>query len=295
MLQLTVLVLGVKLAMLNGAHESGQAGQILRISRLVPSLWPLFFSAALSSALRSLARWKSEHGATVRFLEFLMVSQTVFGTVRAIFLLRVLNPCAIILLALWSISPLGSQASFRGVYLQENLKTGILDTPVSHAPADYFRESSILQFQADNFTRFNEMYIIGITRYQSATYLPEAYTQYSNSTGAQFNAKSSILKSQYGSLGEDVWGNVRIPYIFSLPGYDERRMDEWLAVPDDQIVNYTSLIGIPFGSRPDNVIGNISFVMNSSHHELEVWLPRLLRDPSDYVYRTGSFVLPPLS
>jgi len=268
--ELTALVLGVKLAMLNGAQDSSQARQIIHLSRLVPSFWPLLFSAALSSALRSLARWQSEKGATVRFLEFLMLSQTVFGTVRAVFLLRVLSPCAIILLALWSISPLGSQASFRGVYMQENLYTGVLDIPISHAPTGYFRESSTLKFQANNLSR------MGITRYPSAIYLPEAYTQYSNGTGAQFNAKSSFLEGQYGSLGEDVWRNVRIPHIFSLPGYDDSRMDEWLAVPDDQIVNFTSLIGIPFGSRPRNLIGNTSFVMNSSHHEFQVCFPRPL-------------------
>jgi hypothetical protein len=116
--ELTALVLGVKLTMLNGAQISNQARLIIHVNRLVPSFWPLLFSAALSSALRSLARWQSEKGATVRLLEFLMLSQTIFGTVRAIFLLRVLSPCAIILLALWSISPLGSQASFRGVYVQ---------------------------------------------------------------------------------------------------------------------------------------------------------------------------------
>ena len=125
----------------------------------------------------------------------------------------------------------------------------------------------MLQFQAVNFIRFDEMYIIGMMRFQSALYLPEAYTQYSNGTGAQFNAKSSFLRSQYDSLGEDVWGNIRIPHTFSLP---------WLAVPDDQIVNYTSLIGIPFGSRPSKFVGNISFVMNSSHHRFKVRFPRPL-------------------
>jgi hypothetical protein len=194
--------------MLDGAQDSDQAQEIIYISCLVPSFWPLLFPAALSSALRSLARWKSGKGATVSFLEFLMLSRTVFGTVRAVFLLRILSPCAIILLALWSISPLGSQASFRGVYLQENLNTGILDIPMSHAPTDYFRESSILQFQAYNYTRFDEMYIIGTTRFQSAIYLPEAFTQYSNGTGAQFDAKSSFFQGQYGSVGEKFSGSL---------------------------------------------------------------------------------------
>ncbi|TVY76684.1 hypothetical protein Focb16_v007936 [Fusarium oxysporum f. sp. cubense] len=54
----------------------------------------------------------------------------------------------------------------------------------------------------------------------------------------------------------DLWRNIRIPFLELLPAYDASDPHTWISVPEDEIVPYASLIGLPIrgGSfeRPGN-------------------------------------------
>jgi hypothetical protein len=54
-----------------------------------------------------------------------------------------------------------------------------------------------------------------------------------------------------------MWRNVRIPKLSLLPGYDRANPEKWIDVPEEEIVNHASLIGIPVAGRPKAFLGAI--------------------------------------
>jgi hypothetical protein len=74
------------------------------------------FTAIVGRFLTSLAAWRLECGVEVAAVEYLAGSRTVFGTISTPFRLKLLHRTLPVLLVLWSLSPLGGQASLRVVY-----------------------------------------------------------------------------------------------------------------------------------------------------------------------------------
>jgi hypothetical protein len=96
-----------------------------------PTIFPIMFAAISGRSLKMIARYLAERGAklgvsssvparvllecmlTVQTLELLMVSQSVWGAVESQILMRRLTLVGANLLFLWTLSPLGGQASLR--------------------------------------------------------------------------------------------------------------------------------------------------------------------------------------
>ena len=74
------------------------------------------FTAIVGRFLISLAAWRLECGVEVAAVEYLAGSRTVFGTISTPFRLKLLHRTLPVVLVLWSLSPLGGQASLRVVY-----------------------------------------------------------------------------------------------------------------------------------------------------------------------------------
>jgi hypothetical protein len=77
------------------------------------------FAAIFGRFLTSLTAWRLERGVDVAAVEYLTGSRTVFGAISTPFRLRIFHRTLPLLLALWSLSPLGGQASIRVVSLGE--------------------------------------------------------------------------------------------------------------------------------------------------------------------------------
>ena len=71
------------------------------------------------------AHFKVERGATMGSLEQLMGSQTVGSTAKSVDMMRAFGLYSLVLIPIWAFSSLGSQVSFRGVYLTLELATGV--------------------------------------------------------------------------------------------------------------------------------------------------------------------------
>jgi hypothetical protein len=86
------------------------------------------FAAIFGRFLTSLTAWRLERGVDVAAVEYLTGSRTVFGAISTPFRLRIFHRTLPLLLALWSLSPLGGQASIRMVSLGEVTKstTGVV-------------------------------------------------------------------------------------------------------------------------------------------------------------------------
>jgi hypothetical protein len=68
----------------------------------------------------------------------------------------------------------------------------------------------------------------------------------------------------------DVWGNVRMPYLEKLPGYNAEEPYAWVGVPTNEITVFESLVGVPVRGIPDNLVGNASFTVSAAYATLKV-------------------------
>ncbi len=69
------------------------------------------FAIVIGQTIRRLAAWYLERGTVLKSVEQLMGSLTVGGAVTTTYSLRAWNLTAVLLLAAWAMSPLGSQSS----------------------------------------------------------------------------------------------------------------------------------------------------------------------------------------
>lgn len=70
------------------------------------------------------------------------------------------------------------------------------------------------------------------------------------------------------SSGQDLWGNIKVPYVF--PHADSLSGDAWVRIPDDGSVEFSSLVGLPIAVNTESVPGlKSTFTMESSHIQLQ--------------------------
>ncbi|KAL4725720.1 hypothetical protein ACLX1H_007872 [Fusarium chlamydosporum] len=67
---------------------------------------------------------------------------------------------------------------------------------------------------------------------------------------------------------QDVWGNVRLPYLHMLSGYNSSDHYSWVYVPNNTIPPYESLVGIPIRGVPSIRAGNATMMVQSSYISL---------------------------
>jgi hypothetical protein len=171
------------------------------------------FAAVIGRFLTSIAAWKLECGVTVATVEHLMGSRTVFGAIITPFRLRVLRFTFVPLICLWTLSPLGSQASLR-----------IVSSAVS--PKN---------------TTTTISYLDSISNTDGSPYW-----------GLQVTAINAAFVGALGSSAasrvnvEDSHGNLRTPFIEKLHKESEQPNNEgWRSASPDSPLRYSSLLGIP--------------------------------------------------
>lgn len=198
------------------------------------TFFPLFFSFIVGRATIKIASWKLERGTTLGLLESLMGSRTVGGTFVTSLRLWPLTFLGLGLIALWSLSPLGSQAILRMVSTTNTVMPASPNLAyISTRQPSY---SGDLRFQNTWFSGFASLF------------------------GASLLAPVAVKTSAM-----DLWGNVKIPLFSSLSDVPEDQ-NGWRAVPQNNAsLTYSSLFGIPISSLP---AGNATFNIESSYLEL---------------------------
>ena len=199
-----------------------------------------------------------------------MGSQTVGNTIRTFFVLRAYTPLTVILLGLWTFNPLGSQASFRVITLESELSIGTTNVSYFNSTLPFEIENSAFG-GASSISSYAPMLR---SLYGSALFNAESGAQYANLSSPVYDSLLARLggREAAGELSTmDPWGNVRIPSLKYLPGYDPNRPEAWLNVPwKDGPVNYSSLIGVPFRGIRSSFAGNASFNIGASYHTFDV-------------------------
>jgi hypothetical protein len=197
-----------------------------------------------------------------------MGSLTLASTLITTFKWCIFRVSSVVLILLWAFNPLGSQSSFRGVYLQdmEGSGTGLMS---------YYNYNSSTQ-------RDMSMFRAGSTRarpkiralYSAAVYDAVSSVQYVDTTNATYENTIMMLggdKYAATQAGTDAWGNIRIPNLQALSSYNSEDPHHWVDVPwTEKIQNYSSLAGDRVEGLKQNFTGNTTFTITSSYQSFDV-------------------------
>jgi hypothetical protein len=219
-----------------------------------------------------LATWKSERGASLGDVEQLVGSQTFVSTIRSFLGLRRCRLYMIALLFCWAFSPLGSQAALR--CLTTELRSSVTQSLVTYSNLNF-------GFLTNNYyaDAWETVGFLITSVYRSSIMARQSGLQYSNGSSANFTSAFSRLGTPSDvleSITSDLWGNVLVPKLELLPAFNPEKSNEWIEVPyTSQVVNYSSLVGIPLreyvdGEQVLRSSGNLTVTMNASYLNLKV-------------------------
>ncbi|KAH6973016.1 hypothetical protein BKA56DRAFT_691636 [Ilyonectria sp. MPI-CAGE-AT-0026] len=262
-------VLTVFMIRLNGQPISSHGTSVFEIMGLASTLWPIAFAAVLGSLARAIALYKAEKGTNLGTIGVLLGSQTLLSTLTNAVSLRILSVWVLLLSTLWTFSPAGGQAVLRAIRVTS--VTEVRNYDLTYSPrADVGIPFNDALWLSGSFrtSQFSHIYPI----FGAALSAPGSLGQAANGTSALFDdAVQQLGGPEAASLvaTRDLWENMRVPQITSLPGYHLAKPYEWLDVPRDQLVTYESLIGIPIRGLPLGSPGNLTVQVSATYVALE--------------------------
>jgi hypothetical protein len=200
-------------------------------------MFPILFATITGRAAIKLATWKLEKGSTLGLLEQLMGSRTVASTIITQFQLRSFNLIGIGLIALWSLSPIGSQSVLH--ILSDPL------VPISSSTTVTYFNLRQQSFGAPG-GEFELMWFNG----------------FSLLFGASLLAPPAVKD---GNM--DLWGNPKIPVLSSVMSSGAiPDADGWVQIPRGNFTpTYSSLFGLPMKGM---ALGNTTVNVETSYIEL---------------------------
>ncbi|KAJ2902878.1 hypothetical protein MKZ38_010689 [Zalerion maritima] len=232
-------VLGIAALLMSGRLTTDNAAQLtVQFTKLGPTIFPILFAALVGRALRHIGRYKAEQGVRLSLLWPLMNCRTMFDTVAMQYTMRRATTWAFLLFLMWSMSPLGGQASLRLLYIANT-------TDVTSQAVRYFDTGPL-----------SHVFLIESNMAQSSV-----NDKFPMSVTAGYNA--AIMQGQEAKLAPvDSWGNVKVPRLEKLEGAGDEY--GWLDFPGAASVeDYSSLLGLPLIGIPNE--GAVEFPMESSY------------------------------
>lgn len=173
-----------------------------------------------------------------KLLELLVGSQSISGAVQRAVLLRQLSLTSTLVVVLWGLSPLGGQSSLRVLNTKE---------------LSVFGNQSVYYFDTSNDTN---------------SWLNGAMGGGSNLKWISSIYQACLLApNRTLSSATDLWNNVKIPMIETLPEYDQdNTANPWVSVNSSQRLAYSSLTGLMIAGLPSE--RNSNFTVESNYFTL---------------------------
>jgi hypothetical protein len=173
-----------------------------------------------------------------------------------------------LLVLVWALSPAGGQGALRALNIRQNTTTYqhlLTSYPINNMSAfedavfasPYGQLSKLSKFRASIGAVFSGADSGLVQANRSSEYYEVAV----NRIGGAYEASRMTKR--------DLWRNIRIPFLHSLPGYDKTKTD-WTTVPTSMISEYSSLIGIPVRNFPTTSRGNTTFKLQTNYQTVEV-------------------------
>ncbi|KAL6363097.1 hypothetical protein LRP88_02501 [Fusarium phalaenopsidis] len=196
-----------------------------------PTVFPVLFAAIVGAALKTFAAWRLQNGTRIGLIEQLVGSHTVAEAVFTQIRLKAYNILAIVILLLWCLSPLGSQAALRAI-----------------STSQAFRNSTGNLTVLETFGRFEYIATGSYLSHARRMLVPPAI--------------ASMLSARLlQSRNQDIWGNIRVPMIERLT--DNTSDTSWIDVSNVTELEYSSLVGVPVAGLPNQ--GNHTFNFSASY------------------------------
>ncbi|KAH0430250.1 hypothetical protein CcaCcLH18_07923 [Colletotrichum camelliae] len=238
-------------------------------TELAPSLWPVVFSGVVGNALKAYANWRVEKGTSLLSLEQILGSLTMANTLLSVYTLSIFNLWTVSLCLVWAFNPLGSQASFRSLYLQPQSAAATATIGYRNYSVETLGVGALM-----GASGWSWIAPASKIAYSSVLASTTSQTQYCNGTCggddfADLVARLGGTRAAAEQVAMDPWGNPRVPSLKHAPGYDASRPEEWLSVPwRESVQDYSSLIGNRYhGLRPE-FVGNVTFTIEASYMEV---------------------------
>lgn len=203
-----------------------------------PTIYPILFAAIIGRALKPIAFWKLERGGRIGTLDRLLGSMTIVQAVLTQVQMRSVSLLGLALIAVWSLSPLGGQASLRII-------SSVIQPNDTTRPLQYVNTSSSILSLAYAGSD------------SAAAFVP---------VNVLFGA-AMLGTSSTSSFSVDNWGNLKIPWIENM---DPAMMDDqgWYNVTESYSSDdFTSLIGVPLSRVSD--AWTTSFSIETSYWTLD--------------------------
>ncbi|KAH0537230.1 hypothetical protein FGG08_005972 [Glutinoglossum americanum] len=188
--------------------------------------------------MKKLALFRAERGISLALLERLMGSSSLAGALKSLYMLRTLSLAGVAIVLLWSLSPVGGQASLR-------LMTTANRSSTASIPLRYLDSSDAATM---------------VTSFESGDSAVRAKQMIDALYVASILAPDSVQSSRM-----DIWGNLKIPSLESL---NSSSLDGngWVSIPKGRVL-YSSLIGLPVVGLLSE--GKSSFAIESSYMFLD--------------------------
>ena len=169
----------------------------------------------------------------------------------------------------WTLSPIGGQGALRATALGANVRT--VDYNLSSYPFSYLRAYGGGPFNSGASGGASLM-----NQYQTPAWAAFASQDlglhHANGSSDSFTAaveQAGGVEEAVRMTQRDLWRNVRVPFIHSLPGYSAAQ-DDWISVQSNTIPDYSSLIGVPVRGFPALRSGNASSIIETSYQTVIV-------------------------
>ncbi|PGH13491.1 hypothetical protein AJ79_03621 [Helicocarpus griseus UAMH5409] len=230
------IVIAVLAASLDGDKKSKRGDQIMEVTSLIPTVFPIVFAALVGYFFRVYGTFRAERGVRLGTLEQLIGSHSFFSAFERQMLLRDFGFLGILIMIIWALSPIGGQAGLR-------LLTRTMESVPYNSTNWYLSPASLRDSALGSASSMNT----------AGDLITSIYT-------------SSLMASKTtGGTGMDLWGNAKIPDIKTLK--DAGKPDDWRMVNWSDPVQFTSLLGIPVG-RPMSQ-GNMTFTVSSQYFDVQ--------------------------
>ncbi|KAF5019791.1 hypothetical protein F66182_8160 [Fusarium sp. NRRL 66182] len=254
------IVLAVYLACLHRQPQSDFGNSLIEVANVAATLWPIAFAAVLGTALKSLALYSCEKGTTLGALEILLGSLTMGSTLYLISVVHLVTFWTPILVLAWVLSPLGGQSVLRAVALHADVNSTdfpIISYPSTNLSAGFDRLPVLFALPFSLRTVFGAAFSSSATRLILANASSPSFNESVDQVGG-FDEALRLAQ-------QDVWGNVRVPFLHMLEGYNSSDPHRWVDVSNSTIPPYESLIGIPIRGVPATKAGNATVMIQSSY------------------------------
>ncbi|KAF1935284.1 hypothetical protein EJ02DRAFT_361858, partial [Clathrospora elynae] len=259
--------LGIAVLCIDGEPESGKGNALQQAMAVTATLWPILFAAVLGPMLKAFALYRAERGTKVGLLEILLSSQTLVSTLRQCFALRIVGIWPALLVILWSLSPAGGQGALRALTSRQNTTT--IELKYASYPTNSL--SFYLTGPFENDPSPDLMLLQFRAPIHAAFYGQDVSLLQANTSSPQFADAISRVGGPPEALKitrRDLWRNVRIPMLHTLPQFVQGASD-WIIVPTDKIAEYSSLIGVPIRGFTPSLDGNTTLTISTNYQALE--------------------------